>query len=131
ADEAERAFWRRVIEKGDQREGDLEQALRLMARHRAMEATRDDALGWAERAKQALVALPAHDLRDLLADLADYVVARVNRGSGKNGRRAHPPAGPAAGNGSRGRHRGAPRCEQAEAGRPRAGQAPAERGGCR
>lgn len=78
ADEAERAFWRRVIEKGDQREGDLEQALRLMARHRAMEATRDDALGWAERAKQALVALPAHDLRDMLADLADYVVARVN-----------------------------------------------------
>lgn len=78
ADEEERAFWRRVIEKGDQTEGDLDHALRLMARHGAMEATRDDARAWAGRAKEALAALPPHDLRDMLADLADYVVARVN-----------------------------------------------------
>ncbi|WP_413867693.1 polyprenyl synthetase family protein [Albidovulum sp.] len=78
ADEAERAFWRRVIEKGEQREGDLDHALALMARHGAMEATRDEALAWADRAKAALDALPAHPLRDMLSDLADYVVARVN-----------------------------------------------------
>ena len=78
AGEAERAFWRRVIEKGDQREGDLDQALGLMARHGAMESTRNDARGWADRAKRALAALPAHDVLDMLADLADYVVARVN-----------------------------------------------------
>ncbi len=78
ADETERAFWRRVIEKGDQREGDLDHALALMARHGAMEATRDEALAWAGRAKAALAALPAHPLRDMLSDLADYVVARVN-----------------------------------------------------
>ena len=29
------------------------------------------------RWKEALAALPAHELRDMLADLADYVVARV------------------------------------------------------
>ena len=78
ADEVERAFWRRVIEKGDQREGDLDHALSLLARHGAMAATRDEALAWAGRAKAALGALPAHDLRDMLAELADYVVARVN-----------------------------------------------------
>jgi octaprenyl-diphosphate synthase len=78
ADEAERGFWRRVIEKGDQREGDLDHALALMARHGAMAATRDEALIWAGRAKTALTALPAHELRDILVDLADYVVARVN-----------------------------------------------------
>ncbi|OYX43539.1 MAG: farnesyltranstransferase [Rhodobacterales bacterium 32-67-9] len=75
---AERDFWRRVIEKGDQREGDLEEALALMARHGTMEATRADALGWVARAKTAIAALPRHELRDMLSDLADYVVARVS-----------------------------------------------------
>ncbi|MCB2115929.1 MAG: polyprenyl synthetase family protein [Rhodobacteraceae bacterium] len=78
ADAEERAFWTRVIEKGDQRDGDLEEALALMARDGAMEATRDEALMWAGQAKDALGALPAHELRDMLADLADYVVGRVN-----------------------------------------------------
>lgn len=77
ADAAERAFWERVIEKGDQRDGDLEQAMAIMARHGAMEAARTDALMWAARGRAALQALPAHPLRDMLADLADYVVARV------------------------------------------------------
>ncbi|WP_413872739.1 polyprenyl synthetase family protein [Albidovulum sp.] len=78
ADEAGRAFWRRVIEKGDQHDGDLDHALALMARHGAMEATRDEALAWAVRAKAALAALPPHPLRDMLSDFADYVVSRVN-----------------------------------------------------
>ncbi len=75
---AEREFWRRVIEKGDQREGDLEHAMALMARHGTMDATREEALAWAQKAKAALSTLPHCELRDLLADLADYVVARVN-----------------------------------------------------
>lgn len=77
ADADERAFWVRVIEKGDQREGDLERAMEIMARHNTMESTRQSALGWAATAKGALTALPSHPLRDMLADLADYVVARV------------------------------------------------------
>ncbi|MGR3570298.1 polyprenyl synthetase family protein [Brevirhabdus sp.] len=77
ADAGERAFWQRVIEKGDQRPGDLEQALALMARHRTLESTRATALDWAERAKSALSALPDDPIRDMLVDLADYVVARA------------------------------------------------------
>ncbi|WP_102225519.1 polyprenyl synthetase family protein [Acidimangrovimonas sediminis] len=77
ADAEERAFWSRVIEKGDQREGDLEQAMALMARHGTLEATRAEALSWANRAKDALTPLPRHELRDMLRDLADYVVERV------------------------------------------------------
>lgn len=73
----ERAFWQRTIEKGDQRDGDLEQALAIMDRHGALSAARDDALAWAETAKAALQALPPHDLRDILTDLADYVVERI------------------------------------------------------
>ena len=78
ADDAERAFWVRTIEKGRQEEGDLAQALALLDKHGTLDATRQDALEWAAKAKEALRALPDHEVRDMLTDLADYVVARVN-----------------------------------------------------
>jgi octaprenyl-diphosphate synthase len=73
----EREFWARVIGKGDQREGDLAKALGLMARHGSLASTLETALAEAERAKTALAALPAGEIRDMLEALADYVVARV------------------------------------------------------
>ncbi len=78
ATDEERAFWKRTIEKGDQRDGDLEQALALMAKYQTLEATRQDAVAWADRAKTALDTLPPHDIRDMLRDLADYVVDRLS-----------------------------------------------------
>ena len=78
ADAEERAFWTRTIEKGDQRDGDLDQALALLDKHDALVETRAEALAWAARAKDALNILPAHPVRDMLRDLADYVVARVS-----------------------------------------------------
>lgn len=77
ADDAERDFWKRTIEKGDQREGDLETALELLKKHNAMEDTRAEALKWADQAKDALSVLPDHALRQMLSDIADYVVARL------------------------------------------------------
>jgi octaprenyl-diphosphate synthase len=74
----ERAFWSRVIEKGEQGDGDLEHALALLDRHGALAATREDALGWARIAKDALETLPENPIRAILSDLADYVVARVS-----------------------------------------------------
>ena len=73
----ERDFWVRTIEKGDQNEGDLDHALSLIAKHGTMEATRAQALGWSATAKKALDILPDHPLRDMMRDLANYVVARV------------------------------------------------------
>lgn len=77
ANPEERAFWARTIEAGEQREGDLEQALILLARHGAIEAARADALAWAATAKKALTVLPPHPIRDMLSELADFVVSRV------------------------------------------------------
>ncbi|GGA16204.1 farnesyltranstransferase [Amylibacter cionae] len=77
ADTTERDFWKRTIEKGDQQDGDLEQAMALLEKHNAMEETRQDALEWAGKARTALEALPESDLRNLLMDLSDYVVSRV------------------------------------------------------
>ena len=44
----------------------------------APDITREDALAWAAKAKDAIATLPEHEIRGLLIDLADYVVARVN-----------------------------------------------------
>jgi len=77
ANAEERAFWARVIEKGDQREGDLAQALAIMNRHGALEAARADALAWAARGRAALAQVPDHPLRQMLDDLTAYVVARI------------------------------------------------------
>jgi octaprenyl-diphosphate synthase len=74
----ERAFWTRVIEKGDQREADLSQALMILQQHDAISACAADAMAWANRAKTALHNLPAHPLRDVLSELADFVVSRVS-----------------------------------------------------
>lgn len=78
ADAEEWAFWERVIEKGKQIDGDLEHALTLLARHESLDAARMDALDWAGKAKSAISILPDDPLRDILSDLADFVVSRVN-----------------------------------------------------
>ncbi|MCV2883043.1 polyprenyl synthetase family protein [Actibacterium sp. XHP0104] len=78
ADDEERAFWVRTIEKGKQQDGDLEHALDLLNKHNALEDTRAEALAWADKAKAALATLPEDPIRDMLIDIADYVVARVN-----------------------------------------------------
>ncbi len=77
ADAEERAFWVRVIEKGDQRDGDLEQAMAILRRHDSILVSRSEALAWAARAKAALDNLPEHSLRGILSELADFVVARL------------------------------------------------------
>ena len=77
ADAEERAFWSRTIEKGKQEEGDLSHAISLLNKHGTLEATRQDANAWAGKAKDALSVLPDSDLRSMLIDLADYVVARL------------------------------------------------------
>ncbi len=74
----EYAFWERTIGRGRQEEGDLDHALGLMAKYGTLDATRSDALGWANKAKASLDILPDHEIRTLLRDLADYVVSRLN-----------------------------------------------------
>ena len=53
-------------------------ALGLLEKHGALAATEADAKAWAAKAKAALAALPDHDLKDMLGDLADFVVSRIS-----------------------------------------------------
>lgn len=78
ADAQERAFWQRTIEKGQQEDGDLDHAIAMLNKHGALTETRNAAQAEARRAKTALAPLPDHPIKDMLTDLADYVVERIN-----------------------------------------------------
>ncbi|WP_241963355.1 polyprenyl synthetase family protein [Paracoccus suum] len=77
ADAEGRAFWSRVIEAGEQRDGDLDEAMRRLDATGAMAAARNDALGWAARARGALAPLPYGKIKSTLQDLSDFVVQRI------------------------------------------------------
>jgi len=76
-DAAEREFWRRTIEASEQSEADLEHALRVMERRRAIQATLDRAARFAGAAKAALTVFADSTLRRALLDVADYTVSRA------------------------------------------------------
>jgi octaprenyl-diphosphate synthase len=78
ADAEEQAFWKRTIEKGQQEDGDLDTALALLHKHAALSETRDEAIAWAAKSTSALAHLPDHPVKQMLIDLADYVVERIN-----------------------------------------------------
>lgn len=77
ANSEERIFWHRVIVKGDQNDGDLEHAMELLQAHGTLDETRDAAIYWGNKAKSALETLPESNIRNLLGDLADFVVNRA------------------------------------------------------
>ncbi len=76
ADDTERAFWIRTIEKRTQEDGDFEHAMTLMEKHNAISGALDDARRYGDEARQAIRSFPKSDLRDDLDDLVGYVVDR-------------------------------------------------------
>ena len=72
-----REFWVRTIEASSQGPDDLHRALALIHRADAIGATLDLAARFATSAKQRLRAFPPSELRDTLADVADFTVSRV------------------------------------------------------
>ena len=78
ADPTQRAFWQRTIRNGQQEKGDLEHAITLMTAHDAFESARRDAQGYGLIARSALHDIPDQPLRDILSELVDYVLNRLN-----------------------------------------------------
>jgi octaprenyl-diphosphate synthase len=76
--ESERTFWRRVLEKGDASAADLEQAIVLMAKHRALEDTIQRARHYGAIAKDALALFPASPMKTALEDTVEFCIARSN-----------------------------------------------------
>ncbi len=78
ADAEERAFWKRCIEKRDQTDDDLDHALKLIAKHGALEATLMEARDHIDAARSTLKAFPESPVRQALEDVAEFVVARAS-----------------------------------------------------
>ncbi len=75
---AEKDFWKRTIEIGDQKNNDLDYALELMSKHNALNDTLNDAIFWSNKAKESIITLPKSPLRDVLLELPNYVVSRLS-----------------------------------------------------
>ena len=70
-------FWKRVIEKRDQKDGDLEEAIRRLQETGALEETLERARAHAQRAREALSIFPNSPLKAALSDVVDFVVERA------------------------------------------------------
>ncbi|MBV8428909.1 MAG: polyprenyl synthetase family protein [Hyphomicrobiales bacterium] len=75
-DKEEREFWRRAMESGDLREGDLERAIAILRRHGAIDATTARAARFAQDAHEALSIYPDGEMRRALAQAVDFAVER-------------------------------------------------------
>ena len=77
-DEEERAFWRRTLERGEIRDGDLETAFGIMRRHRAIEDTVERARHYGAMARDALALFPKSQMKGALLGAVDFCIARVS-----------------------------------------------------
>jgi octaprenyl-diphosphate synthase len=75
-DAEERAFWRRTLEDGEQREGDLERAVRILERRGALAETLARARLYAGSAIDALNQFPDSPLRRALGEAAAFATER-------------------------------------------------------
>jgi octaprenyl-diphosphate synthase len=76
--ESERAFWRRTLEEGRCADGDLETAIGLIRKHRALEDTIERARHYGAIARDALELFPASGWKHALLETVDFCVARAH-----------------------------------------------------
>ncbi|HLQ90763.1 MAG TPA: polyprenyl synthetase family protein [Xanthobacteraceae bacterium] len=74
--ETERAFWRRTLQDGEASNADLDEAISLMAKHRAIEDTVQRARHYGAIAKDALALFPASPMKAALEEAVEFCIAR-------------------------------------------------------
>jgi len=77
-DTEERAFWKRTLQDAAVGEGDLDRAIGLMRKHRAIEDTVERARHYGAMAKDALAIFPQGDMRAALDAAVDFCIARAH-----------------------------------------------------
>lgn len=77
AKDADKPFWSRVIETGNQTETDLDRAITLIEQTGSIQETMRRARAFADDAKAALAVMPDSDIKHALADIADFCVERA------------------------------------------------------
>ena len=76
--DGERTFWQRTLERGDMTEADLDHAIALMAKHRAIEDTISRARHYGAIAKDALALFPAAPMKQALEDAVEFSIERTH-----------------------------------------------------
>ena len=72
----ERAFWRRTLTEGDIQDGDLQHAMSLMRKHKAIEATLERARYYGSVAHDALAIFRDSQPKKALLDVVAFCIAR-------------------------------------------------------
>ena len=76
--DAEREFWRRTLERGEATDADLDHAIGLMIKHRALEDTIGRAHHYGAIARDALALFPDSKMKSALAETVDFCIARTH-----------------------------------------------------
>ncbi len=74
----ERDFWRRALEKGDIADGDLETALAMLKKHRALEDTIERARHYGAMARDALELFPSSAWKHALLEAVEFAIERAH-----------------------------------------------------
>jgi len=73
----EREFWKRTLERGETEERDLETAMAIMKKHRALEDTVERARHYAKMARDSLELFPASAWKHALLSAVEFAVQRA------------------------------------------------------
>ncbi len=76
--ESERAFWNRTLGEGEIRDGDLDTAMALMAKHHAIEDTVGRARHYGAIATDALALVPPSEIKTALEEAVAFCIARAH-----------------------------------------------------
>jgi octaprenyl-diphosphate synthase len=74
----ERQFWNRTIQEGDIKDGDLERAIGLMKKYKALEATMERARSFGTIARDALAIFPESREKDALEQVIGFCISRTH-----------------------------------------------------
>jgi octaprenyl-diphosphate synthase len=74
--ESERTFWRRSLERSDVTDADLEQAIGLMTKHRALDDTITRARHYGAIANDALALFPPSPMKEALEEAVEFCIGR-------------------------------------------------------
>ena len=77
-DDADRAFWRRTLERVEQADADLAQAIERLERHAALADTVERARHYGAIARDALGIFPDGEAKRVLVDVVDFCVERAH-----------------------------------------------------
>jgi octaprenyl-diphosphate synthase len=76
--DVEREFWKRTLEHGEIRDQDLDEAIGIMRRHRALEDTVERARHYGAMARDALARFPKSRMKQALLDTVGFCIARAH-----------------------------------------------------